>query len=258
MQVNDDHVLPRALRGPPPKSQAWSPILDVHKSCHKRKNLAGEEVAALLHKIKTLPPSQWPPQIKSLRLKPIRVFNPLTAETEYALAGVESIRQAAWAWVRGMHSLVYRQFLPDINPRIMFAPGPEIRATKILAPPGDAFYGAAVAEQVEAKEAILTGLGAAYRARAFDGIRAWGGNCEYVSVWVQQPDTDGMAICLWALNFSGLLSYADGTRWRWTPWCGMLKVIEPPEPRQLWNQEAVNQYQAELQQKLGRSTLPLR
>lgn len=242
--VDRDHIVPVSKLGDAPSSGAWAPILDCHKECNKLKNKSGDEAASLLHKIQTLAPSEWPKQVRSLDLEPVTLSDKAWSRDRTALGVDARVYNATWYWVRGLHAILYRQYLSDRMPFVPLAPAPEGRSGVLSRYTGRVQSPVSVQKTARYKSTVLATVMAASDAGTWDGIVAWDGRLEYIVTWL--PKRIGkhigkrMAIASWILNFAGLLAYAHGTEWKDTPWLGSYRTPRPPKQRQTVTREQLD------------------
>jgi hypothetical protein len=225
-RVDDEHIVPRSMRGDSRTNAAWSPILPVHRECNDRKNRGGDEVAALLHKMRTESPAEWPPQIKSLHLKPFFGHDEVAGRPRpnYGFRGALGIRRAAMNWARGFHTFLYGQFLPD----------PTKLLPAVIGTPFAESVNGHPAARIEQHKACLRGvIDFAGRTGLFDGVKAWDDQVSYLCTWLPPRRGRPLRQCVWALQTPGIQRYRDGTGFEgWWPWMGMYSVVHPPERRQ--------------------------
>lgn len=227
-----EHVIPQALFGDPPATDAWRPILDVHNECHDQiKNAQGEQTAILLHKAYMLEgdiaDQGWAGNLKSLGLVLHAEYDPRLGQTLYMVKGFGDAHNAVWNWVRGLHASLYQQYLPGQMKHKTYAPMGE----SFIPEPGDTQHHRIGPEVFhEQKAPIARTLAAVASLRRFDGLRCWCGRCQYICVWTKKKSRDHM--CVWGLFYDGVGDYAEGTPFSGSPgWMGMYKCARPPPNR---------------------------
>lgn len=227
---NRDHILPQALFGAPPTSEAWRPILNAHVQCHEEtKNKEGEEVAVLLHKFQTLDgklaEKNWASNLKALGLELRKEFDPHIGETLHLVKGFGSAHDAVWHWIRGLHAVLYREYLPPLMKHRAFAPMGEAN----IPDSGDSKRRIGPEEIFKEKTTISEVLSVACHNAQFDGVRCWGNRCQYMCVWAQIDRQS--PFCMWSLLYDGVTDYAKGAPFSGTPWMGIYECVRPPKHR---------------------------
>ena len=199
--VSGEHVVPRALLGPPPRAahEAWPVKLDVHRDCERKKKQPYDWAPATLARISTSPPSEWPlrGELRRLNLEPTltriaegQPFLPTLSNAAPVLEGVAT-------WIRGMHAALYDEFIPASPRNAVFPPVPAASPE----------HGIPFLETEQWSWIVRTAVERATSLDKWDGIRAWGGRLRYRCVWFSGPIAGVTThVCLWCLYISGVSS----------------------------------------------------
>ena len=114
-QITGEHVIPRALLGDVPESQAekWAIELDVHRECEQVSKQHVDHWLKLVQEIHIKPGHEWPKRghLRDMPIRPSRVIDPRTGDALCAFTGCSGLLDGVWRWVRGMHAALYSQFL---------------------------------------------------------------------------------------------------------------------------------------------------
>ncbi len=238
--VGPDHIVPRSVLGTPGGSDTWCPILDVHRDCNDAKNREGDERGSLLHKIFVPPTGGWPKQIRSLPVRLARLADTYGLGYWHAMAGAEALDAVVWTWIRGLHTFLYKDFLPADEKYIVYPPFLDAPTERVVLLTGEQSVGKALRDRLAKREWLLTALAAAYQTGVWDGIIAWGGSLRYVCAWRWEC---GAARCIWLLAYQGVLTYADDLVRGGMPWIGMYRCGRPPRWRQLLTCSRLEEYE---------------
>lgn len=117
--------------------------------------------------------------------------------------GFNDIQEAVWTWVRGLHAVLYGEFLPVSSPHVLLTALPTFCGTSSPRP----FPGKRV------DDLVLGALDAADLSDKLDRVQWWDGQCVFRSVWVHSPGTHELARCIWRLDTPG--PSGTGAWWGW-------------------------------------------
>ncbi len=239
-RVVGDHVVPRTLLGPPPRStrDAWAVELFIHKECEERHKRARDQLAKVVQAIATGDRDSWDPSDVAMLAKSIR------AETYerpgdvpvYAFSGIENVILAANLWSRGMHAALYGQVPPATLGHVTQAPVPVW--SDRTETPDDGLMG-----YEQRRDWILRPIRVAIHTRTADRVCAWGGQLTYECTW--RPaliKRSGPWCCVWALGFPGVSHWAVSVRGVDTPWHGYYETQDLPKGASVLQQEDIDRY----------------
>ena len=202
--VTNEHVIPKSLLRESPSNprDSWRVVLDVHSACEKSAKQKGDELLALLHKINTIPPSEWPKtgRIRKLGFAPA-VFEMPDGTGVPAMTNAARIIRGAWNWIRGLHAVLYSEFIPHEMTCTVLPPVPAYDTKPGGAPHEETdFFSLAVRK--------LAALG--LEGGSWDGIVALGGQLRYACRWFahQEATAREQWCCLWVLVLPDVLEWS--------------------------------------------------
>tara|TARA_R110002111_G_scaffold102475_1_gene158954 strand:+ start:228 stop:1049 length:822 start_codon:yes stop_codon:yes gene_type:complete len=227
--VHDEHVIPRAVCGnsPAEQSDCWRLTSEVHLDCDKELKRNFDEVYEGFQHTLGNDQDSWVEQ------KLVHIANNL-GELKYledgqlvgTIGGVDTIVDAVWCWVRGLHAFLHSVFLPPSSPRM-------------LIPPMRSFLDTDPRSLLEQNEELVSFrstfshmvlLGKALNKH--NSIKCWGGQVQFYSVWIK-PNIGNqkkrkMYNCFWVLIVPGLEEMTNRMMGEFMPWVGMYSSTSLP------------------------------
>jgi hypothetical protein len=195
--VNRDHVVPECLCLLADRSQLPL-ILETHRSCneaHSRQDEIFGQLALALHGPGHLPG----PDKRGLFLAP----NALNGSPMVMLRATHLyMPRAIFQWVRGLHALLYNEYLSDVKHAATHPPAP---ASTLLDD------GTAMPDLLRLQEPLTTAMVRRNRAAdAVDRIVAWNGKLVYECTWTPSNQVLGW-LCFWGLRIYDWENLGDPT-----------------------------------------------
>jgi len=220
-----EHVIPRSVCGPPPStsSENWRPVLEVHKACDAiYKSDTDQFYEAFQHSMSS-PPQDWSSEkIRqvSKHLGELKLLG--NGQFVGTIHGLDKITLAVETWVRGLHALLFSQYLPGH------------RVTSI-APIGTFVDSSSKAlQQHEQTQNDRRSMCAkmclfAYKMNKAHRLVCWGGKIEYICCWAHvrarsPKKIHSWPICFWSLNVPGVVEWTQAQIQESIPWAGMYAV----------------------------------
>lgn len=219
-----EHVVPRALLGPPPANAAdrWSVELDVHKECEECHKHSRDEFAKMLHLanvegVDRLSDQQFQSLTHRIEPAPDQV---VPGSPHGIMKGGGDAIVAAQLWLRGLHTALYGTAPPSVLDVAVIPPVPVVFESDIER---------GLASYETRRTHVMNRLAIADQIGRLDRLIAWGGQVRFAccwSDWVRKFDQPWCA--LWAIELPGVLDWSASVCRVPSPWCGYHTLNEPP------------------------------
>lgn len=220
-----EHVIPRSVCGdiPSNSSECWRPVLEVHKTCDASyKSDTDQFYEAFQHSMGS-PPQDWSSdkvRQVSKHLGELKLLG--NGRFVGTIHGLDKITLAVETWVRGLHALLFSQFLPSH------------RVTSI-APIGTFLDSSGEAlrqheqTQIDRRSMCAKMCLFAHKVEKAHRLVCWGGKIEYICCWANVKTSSAKKIhswpiCFWTLNVPGLVEWTQAQVHESIPWTGMYAV----------------------------------
>ncbi len=226
-QTSSEHVIPKALLGrlPTDPVNQWAITLPVHRSCEAKKKRERDEALKAVHAIHTYPKEEWVRQDITAMKRFIQP--PLKSESGDAMAvlgDVKFLLDGIWTWIRGIHAILYGEYLSSQTHFHMMSPLPGYQKNSRIPLHKQSEY------EKSQSNLILRVLSAALRLDHWDGFSLRGGQVRYACLWHVPPAKEirrcGRARCIWALSFPGVYELSSSIQ-EPVPWRGIYNLYVP-------------------------------
>jgi hypothetical protein len=227
--TSTEHVIPKALLGRLPTNprNQWAITLPVHRSCEAKKKRERDEALKAVHAILKFPRDEWAMQDVTAMKRFMRP--PVKSESGEAMAvlgDVKFLLDGIWTWLRGIHAVLYGQYLSSQTHFQVMSPLPGYQQ-KSRTP----LHKQSQDEQLRSNT-ILRSLVAASRIDSWDGFSLRDNQVQYMCLWHLPHAKDirqcGRAMCFWALDFPGVYELSASMQ-RPVPWRGTYSIyVEKP------------------------------
>lgn len=215
-QVSTDHVVPRAVLGDEPFSprQSWGLTLRVHKSCENKAKSATDNFVPLLLKLHTQPPSELTPREQGALRRSVIVTPAPDGSMRHSFGNANTLRGGVWTWIRGIHSLLHREYLPATTPSYIGFPVPTIESV------GVAHLDTGPHRPDQAQDTILVLVGFAWHNNECDVVKAWGYKLRFYGAWFEYGSGADRFMFAWILHHPGVPEWSRSTVGQSVPWHG--------------------------------------
>ncbi|TWT40928.1 hypothetical protein RAS1_36160 [Phycisphaerae bacterium RAS1] len=194
--LSREHVVPRSILGAG-ATGAFPIVLWVHRTCDAAKKEQGDYCLTILQRFSVPPYPITRRDVRTMNLRPDLLFTKNDAIP--VLTGIGGTIDATWPWVRGLHAVLYAEFLPHDSQRLTFAPVPACSPER--------------REDLERRERfgplLRQLLRRAMSLNKFDRVRAWGGALRYDCCWVRNLH-DCRVLCVWQLETPRVREWSRG------------------------------------------------
>lgn len=199
-----EHVIPQSLLGNAPENQseAWAVILDVHEKCEQSKKQKVDHWLKLFQQIHVQSNHEWPKHghLRNMPIRPLQITHSQINHAIPAFTGCSQLFQGVWQWVRGLHTALYFQFLPEDTWNCSIPPVPACSLQS---------NGPTIEETETLSSLIRSSISLAQSHDKWDGITAWNAAIKYRCVWWQCTATEKPRwMCFWQLSYPHLTEWS--------------------------------------------------
>lgn len=223
--IQAEHVIPRVVLRLNPTPSATPLILDVHADCDVKKSKKDEDFGILnkvLHKggeFRNL-------QEQNIVRKQFNIDedNPLRDDQGFYIIQInKNCTEAAFEWIRGIHTALYGAFLPPDTIHRVYIPGREAFHNECT-PDIDALLKSEVNSKNIKIATVLTLMGMKLKENV-DYISFWCGQCHYACVWIRHESSWR---CHWILSIPGDIAHSFASGGLPLPWSGSYDLTDAP------------------------------
>lgn len=223
----NEHIIPKGILDVvrPSDGSWWRPILPVHEKCDQDGKRHGDEMLIALARGASGVEIRKESKDRLLK-KAYRVPNLLGDGQLRFVVESEHIEFSFTHAVRGIHALLYGQFPSEETRYSLVMPIPQVDLDN-----GESFQTRS-RENYEWRILTRKVLAHVCRTNSWDGLTAWGGNCEYRCAWMDNMCSQGRglpSLCVWGLRLPGLQDWVSKTGGFDDLICGCYKCMAIPK-----------------------------
>lgn len=223
-----EHVVSRGVLGPS-TDRTWPVILPAHRKCDSTLKMPHDNEMALWHRVMIQGLQSVSESDQKAFFRACEEITFPDGRRRFVSRRIGELRRAAWNWVRGMHAVLYHEFLPADLKRDILAPVPSYRSHDKSSAGEAPDIQQSLEESEHVSQSILEPLDRCLANNTFDGIWFWDRKAGYVSTWFPPRDNTTDAVCLWALTSDRIFGIVRDSDWMNAPWHGWYASPRVPD-----------------------------